>query len=338
MYGTNIQSPADALKKVEDSYLYSSLKNPKPAIRSNIEQLRTVYDIDVKRYAELKKKLPYVVCAAFNPCFRRKENFTYTESFILDFDHLAAQNIDMEELRKKICADTRVVMCFASPSRDGLKVMFHLEDRCTDSGLYSIFYKAFAKAFAQQMNIEQALDARTSDVSRACFVSVDENAYFNSFAAEVDMSAFVSPDNTLAAFDLMNEQRREEKEAKRTQEPAPHTEPTSDVMARIRQQLKHAAPVEEKAAFVPEQLNDIIGPLCDYIKQTGIEVVEVKNIQYAKKIRTRLGTKNGETNLFYGKRGYSVVESPRRGTDDELNKLVADIVKAFLAEPQHIAY
>lgn len=62
----------------------------------------------------------------------------------------------------------------------------------------------------------------------------------------------------------------------------------------------------------------------------GLQVTEIHNIQYAKKIRARLGHRDAEINLFYGKRGFSVVISPRLGTDEELNTLLADLVKRFL--------
>lgn len=339
MFGNNIQSPADQLQKVQEEYLYHSLVNPKPQVVSTMHQLRTVYTIDAKRYSQLKRQLPYVVCGMFNPPFRKTGNFAYTERFILDFDHLTTKKLDIGDLREKICADSRVMMCFASPSEDGLKVMFGLRERCYDSGLYSIFYKTFAASFARQIGLEQVLDARTSDVARACFVSIDGKAYYNPEAEVVDMKAFVDTDNPLSVFDTKHEQDEEKKENLKSQTSnIKPSDPTKDIMAKIRATLRPNAPVAKKEAFVPAQLNDIIGPLCDDIRQTGIEVTEVQNIQYAKKIRAKLGLKLGEVNLFYGKRGYSVVESPHRGTDDELNHLLADIIQAFLTNPSQLPY
>jgi hypothetical protein len=40
--------------------------------------------------------------------------------------------------------------------------------------------------------------------------------------------------------------------------------------------------------------------------------------------------KEAETNLYYGKRGFSVVETPRSGTDAELNALMADMVRTYV--------
>ena len=40
--------------------------------------------------------------------------------------------------------------------------------------------------------------------------------------------------------------------------------------------------------------------------------------------------KQAETNIFYGKKGYSVVQSPRNGTDNRLNELVAQIISEMI--------
>ena len=72
--------------------------------------------------------------------------------------------------------------------------------------------------------------------------------------------------------------------------------------------------------------------LAQFIEATGVQVTEIINIQYAKKIRARLGQREAEINLFYGKSGFSVVISPRRGTNEELNDLLAEIVNNFLLQ------
>lgn len=334
LFGTNIQSAADELKKVQEEYLYNSLRNPKPSIAATIQQLRIVYSMDAKGYAQLKRKLPYFVCGQFNPPFRRKENFAYTESFILDFDHLASKQLSLKAIRNDIIQDEQVMMCFTSPSEDGLKVMFRLKERCYDAGLYSIFYKAFAATFAMRHNLTQVADSRTSDVARACFVSIDPDAYFNPNPTSVDIKVYIDETNPDSLFKMKHEQDEHDKVTKKSEEEKTPLlkDPDKDVLARIRMQLnpKAQAQVEQRPAYVPERLNDIIGDLKLFIEETGLQVTEIINIQYAKKIRARLGQKESEINLFYGKRGFSVVISPRLGTNEELNELLADLVKSFL--------
>ncbi|ANR74033.1 virulence protein E [Prevotella scopos JCM 17725] len=334
LFGTNIQSAADELKKVQEEYLYNSLRNPKPTIAATIQQLRIVYSMDAKAYAQLKRRLPYFVCGQFNPPFRRKENFAYTESFILDFDHLSSKQLSMKTIRDNIVKDEQVMMCFTSPSEDGLKVMFRLKERCYDAGLYSIFYKAFAATFAMRHNLTQVTDSKTSDVARACFISIDPNAYFNPNSIPVDIKAYLDESNPDLLFKIKHEQDEHDKVIKKSddeQVPLPK-DPDKDILTRIRQQLNPKAqlPIEQHPAYVPERLNEIIAELKLFIEETGLQVTEIINIQYAKKIRARLGQKEAEVNLFYGKRGFSVVISPRFGTNEELNELLADLIKAFL--------
>ena len=334
LFGTNIQSAADELKKVQEEYLYNSLRNPKPTIAATIQQLRIVYSMDAKAYAQLKRRLPYFVCGQFNPPFRRKENFAYTESFILDFDHLSSKQLSMKTIRDNIVKDEQVMMCFTSPSEDGLKVMFRLKERCYDAGLYSIFYKAFAATFAMRHNLTQVTDSKTSDVARACFISIDPNAYFNPNSIPVDIKAYLDESNPDLLFKIKHEQDEHDKVIKKSddeQVPLPK-DPDKDILTRIRQQLNPKAqlPIEQHPAYVPERLNEIIAELKLFIEETGLQVTEIINIQYAKKIRARLGQKEAEVNLFYGKRGFSVVISPRLGTNEELNELLADLIKTFL--------
>ena len=336
MAGGNIQSPADMLRKVQEDYLYHSLLHPKPEIAARLRQLRVAYRIDSKQYAVQKRSLPYVVCGIFNPPYRRTENFAYIENFIVDIDHLASKELNMAEVRKRIQADSRVLICFASPSEDGLKVMFRLNERCYDAGLFSIFYKEFLKQFSNQHGLEQVADSRTSDVTRACFISVDSEAYYNTLADPVYLAEYVDMSQPLDVFDKKVQQDKEEKEVEQRQKEQERecrqVDPGKEVMDRIKQRLNphsHTKP-QKPPVFVPAQLAEIMNNLKAYIEATGLVVTEIISIQYGKKIRIKMGLKEAEINLFFGKRGFSVVRSPRCGTNDELNDICAQLVQAFI--------
>lgn len=336
MAGTNIQSPTDMLRKVQEDYLYHSLVNPKPEISARLRQLRVAYRIDSKQYAVQKRSLPYVVCGIFKPPYRRTENFAYIENFIIDIDHLASKELSVADVRKRVQSDSRVLMCFTSPSEDGLKVMFRLSERCYDAGLFSIFYKEFLRQFSAQYQLEQVADSHTSDVTRACFVSVDSEAYLNVFADPVYLSEFVDTSNPLSAFDTKTQQDKEEKltaqQQKAQEREERHPDPSKKVMDRIKQQLNpKSRPMSQKPpVFVPQPLTEIMGSLKTYIEDTGLLVSEIISIQYGKKIRIKMGLKEAEINLFFGKRGFSVVKSPRCGTNDELNDVCAQLIQAFI--------
>jgi hypothetical protein len=337
MAGASLISPADPLQKVQDDYFYNCISHPKPEVENLIQQLRIVYTLDKRKYAEQKRQLPYVVCSVFNPPFRNTANFAYIDHFILDIDKLSQKQLSLDEVRKRVEADTRVLMCFASPSKDGLKVMFRLKERCADAGLYSIFYKKFVMDFSAEYDLSQVLDSVTSDVTRACFISIDPDAYFNPQAEPVDLSAVVDVDNPTELFDIkfqpielpVEEMPAEVVPAEAVDRPV---DPDREVMARIKATLNpQLAKLDDRPpVVVPEILNDIMDDLTNYVQNTGVTITEVINIQYGKKIRCKLGLKQSEVNLFYGHRGFSVVTSPRCGTDSEFNGLTHDLIASFI--------
>ncbi len=329
--GKNIQSSSDKLIKVSLDYLYHSIRHPKPKIASKIKQLRIIYSLDKKRYAFLKKQLPYIVCGQFNPPFRRSENFVYIKHFIIDLDHLKEKQVDIPQLKQRLQEDKRLVLCFISPSEDGLKLLFSLKERCMDSGIYSLFYNKFVQSLSLQYGLEQIVDKITKDVSRACFISMDENCYYNPEAESVDINDYLNLEDT---FSLLEESHLMNKQHEKISKEFSVKDPDDKTLEEIKVILgtKSITKKKEKLIFVPEQLNEIIEDLKIFIENKGILVYEILNIQYAKKIRCKLGKKTAEINLFYGKKGFSVVQSPSCGTSEELNNVVSKLIELYLEE------
>lgn len=338
MCGAKITSNADKLMKVTADYVADKLRNPNPDFEAKIRQLRDMRVIDEKMYRECKKQLPYLVCGWFNQQVRRTENFAYIESFIVDLDHLKDKDIGVLSLKNLVCRDSRVMLCFVSPSEDGLKILFRLKEKCYDAGVFKVFYKEFVKSFAAQYNLTQVLDAVTCDVTRACFMSVDRDAYYNPDAGRVELRAFLDYDNPQEMFDTMHEQKKEEMKAaaKQKQEDVPRDkEPDDEALRKIkdligskRQKIQKSKP----PANVPERVSMIIPGLTEYIANNGAEVYEVIDIQDAKKLKIKLGLKLAEVNVFCGKRGYKIVVTKRAGTDPELNDTIKELIELYIAE------
>lgn len=336
--GSNVRNNSESLKKVTPEYLFNALRSPKPEFLSRIRQLRIVRQINESQYVQLKQQLPYFVCASFNPPFRNTKNFAFTEYFIMDIDHICEKGLILDDLRRKIESDSRTMMCFLSPGEDGLKVIMKLKDRCYDAGVYSVFYKKFVYEFSLQYDLQQVLDIRTSDVTRACFMSVDSSAYYDPDAEPVDMAEIIDMEDSSVL--LMQKKEVEESMSALTDiadsssNAVEVREPDDDAMERIRGLLnmKTKKVSVERPVFVPAILDTIQGELSNYVRDIGFMVSDIINIQYEKKIRAKLGLKNAEINLFYGKRGFSVVVSPKTGTDGTLNVLLADTVRAFIDE------
>lgn len=331
MSGSSITAKDDILQKIKVEYLYHKIQHPNSDIEARIRQLRIVKQLDSKQYSTLKRQLPYVVCGIYNPAIRRTENFAYTEYFILDIDHIQEKDLSATALKTRLKADSRVVMCFNSPGEDGLKLLFQLKEKCFDPGIYSLFYKVFLSKFALEYQLDQVLDTRTSDVTRACFISSDPDAYYNPLADTIDINIYINSDNVSEMFRQKKEIENyfpDIVEQKDKEKSGIDEEAIAKVKSILNPDIRKTSQKQE--AFVPAQLDDIMEGLTSYIEQTGIVIKNVCNINYGKKIEFQTGIKQAEINLFYGKKGYSVVQSPRRGTNAELNQLMADLILQYV--------
>ena len=336
LVGSNVRNNSEPLKKVTPEYLFNALRYPKPEFLSRIKQLRIVRQINESQYVQLKQQLPYFVCAMFNPPYRRTENFAYTEYFIVDIDHISEKGVLIEDLFQKITKDNRTMLCFKSPGGDGLKVIMKLSERCYDAGLYKTFYKVFLMKYSKQFGIEQVVDYKTCDVTRACFLSADENAYFNSKPECVVIAEYLNPDEDASlAFDIKRETEKALRENEKNKDSVKEAEPSKDVITQIREtlHLQTRQTRKKREAFVPHELDEIMEELKKYVEEKGIILSGVTNIQYGKKLAFKVAMRKAEINLFYGnKRGFTVVQSPKTGTDKEANELMADVINSFLME------
>ncbi len=319
----------EALKPIEVTKLLELLTDPSTELEERIRQLRSVRLLDEKRYHELKRMLPYVVCATFSPAYRRNENFAYTESFFIDLDHVSSSGRDINTLCDKLRQDRRVMLMFVSPGGDGIKILMRLKSRCYDVGMYSTFYKLFLSKWAVEQDVADIVDTGTNDVSRACFLSVDRSAYFNVDAEAIDMAAYIDAEGLLF-------QEPEQEQAVLPMSPTKSVadvkaiDPDDTIMAQIRRRLAQGRERIQKqelpAPYVPERLTQLMPMLCEMVAEIGVQVVGVRDIQYGKKIVLRCEQREAEINVFCGKRGFNVVQSPRRGTSSELNAMMGEYI------------
>lgn len=299
-------------------------------LERKVSTLQSVRRIDEKKYRILKTQLPYITCACFNPASRKTENFAYISYFMVDIDHVSSLDMDIAELKTQLTGDSMVMLCYKSPSGDGLKLLFRLKERCYDVGIFKIFYRQFIKIFAQKYNIEDIIDGRTNDVTRASFISYDRDAYYNPSADTVDLNSIIDLKNTDELFDMQKEMDKEDRKSVMADVSA-EKEPDKDTLAQIKQTLGllKAKPVNPDV-YVPEQLTQIISQLTEFLSELNIDIQEIIDISYGKKIKVKVEDKQAECNIFYGKKGFSVVISPRRGTDKELNELIQQLIANYL--------
>ena len=334
--GLSITQQEDPLKKVSVEYLANSIRHPRPEISSLVGQIRMIKTLDIKQYAIAIKRLPYFVCGIFNPSFRKIDNFAFIQYFLVDIDQLDEKGLSLNTIREMVQHDDRVVLCFSSTGEDGLKIMYKLDARCYDAGVFSLFYPEFVKSLFAKMNVEQTFDKNAQDVCRACHISEDPLIYFNPNPEPVSLDAYLDLNNPHAMQQLSLIQKKEfqakqEAQQIQIQSEKKSVDPDKNVLSQIRQILQLPSRGKQyRDVYVPGQLEEIIVDLQRYIEATGVTVTEIQNIQYGKKIKMRTNVRQAEVNLFYGRKGFSVVISPRCGTSEELNKLVAELIKGFI--------
>ena len=330
-FGKNITQSGDPLSKIAVERLFKGISRPKPAFRDLVEQLRMVKTIDEKQYRELKKKLPYFVCGHFHPAVRRGENFTTIEYFMLDLDHLQTAAINSEALRATLRTLPEVVMYFLSPSADGLKIMFKLTERCSDRALFSTFYKIFATRFAQRYGLERVTDYRTSDVTRACFLSYDPAAYFNPAAVAVDLQQYLpSADYEQVRSEIKAAQVVIQQQPNR--QATTTSEPEADILLKIKRKLNpnYRPPQPKKNYYVPPQITEALPQIETELAATGVKLVSADPINYGKKLRFVADKLWAEINIFHGRNGFKVVATTKSGSNQELAKLTAQLIEEIL--------
>ena len=324
-YGENIRSAADSLKKMSVDTIANIIKTPSTKLEHQIRQLRILREVDPKKYSAQKTILPYIVCSIFDPPFRKRENFAYTEYFIIDIDNISQMDLLIFDLKERLIRDSRTLLIFESPSGDGLKIMLRLSERCYDAGRYSIFYRDFCREFANQYHLETAVDIKTSDVARACFLSCDTSAYFNPDSTPVVLADHIRHDR----IEITNKIEVENHSTY-----TGPTEPDDATINAIRStlNLNRRVAAEKPPVVVPEILENIEDNLKQYIENKGLTVSDIIDIQYGKKIKATLGCRNSEVNLFYGKKGFSIVKATKTGTSMELNQLLLELVQSYLLD------
>ena len=335
--GKHVTQAGDQLYDVSLDKFHKALINPDGEVASIQRRLQAIRAMDPAQYRRMKISLPYVVCAQFHPKVRRKENFLFADRFLVDIDHLSEFELNMEELKTAFALDDRVELMFVSPSGDGLKVLFKIEPKITDAAYYVVFYKAFCLSLEKRYQLRAALDHKTHDVSRCCFVSFDPQAYFNPQAIAIAPESLV---NKESFFDIEQVEQEAAKIQKTHQEQAKVPEqieksnPTQDlpeeVLAFIKEKTGQRVrkKADEKYHEQPEELEAIMDRLQEYLLEINARIESIKPISYGRQLKISSSAIWSEINVFFGKRGVSIVATTKSGSHREFGKTITDYLKA----------
>lgn len=339
--GRHVTQPGDQLTDVSIEKLHKALLNSTGEVAALQRRLQAIRAMDPGQYRKLKVSLPYLVCAQFHPKARKKENFLFTERFLIDIDHLSEHGLDMQQLRDKFCADPRVELMFSSPSGDGLKILFRINPKITDPAYYVLFYKAFCLSLEKQYHLGAALDHKTHDVSRCCFVSYDPLAYFNPEAIPIEAEEVMPKDSFLAmdqvekeAKALQLEFRQQIQENSPIQQESTAQELPDEVLNFIKEKIGQKVKKKQGNPMVqPEELEEIMTMLNEYLGEINAQIETVKPIPYGRQLKIRSGKIWAEVNIFSGKRGVSIVGTTKTGSNREFCATLTDFLKVSFQNP-----
>lgn len=346
LYTATFFSQTTRLQPMLPEEIFEAIAQPTPELTRLIHDLRRVLPLDETAYRRQKTQLPYFCGSEFREGIRRADHFVEIQYFVLDLDDCYESDHQFALLQARLFADDRVMMRYVSPSGRGIKLLFMLAEPIVSTKEYAEFYRRFAAAFGRDYGLEECIDMVTCDVSRVSFLSADPAAAFRSDPTPVDAHRIAAgdlPPQDAPALPLSKPQtppepRRIGPVAPGELPPEPVTalptlpsDPSSgnaialddDVFALIRNRLNPRSPKPAKQApFVPDRLHEMEADMRAALQALDLVVEDVREINYGLKYCISYRHHTAEVNVFYGSKGFSVVKSPKAGTNPELCELV----------------
>ena len=310
------QSPPETLRPLTEAEAVEWVRGV--ALEAATQRIRRVAALDKRAFDTAKLSLPYLTGAAFEEGIRQTERFVAIHYLVLDFDDCLHSPAQSKQLQERIARQESVWLMFVSPSGRGLKVWFRLQEPCTDAALYKAVYQAFASDFADGISLIGSIDTRTCDVTRVCFVVHDPAAYHNPSAVPLDWPKWAAQQPNDVPAPKPKDQT---------------TRPPLDAVAyeHIRQTLNPRAVAKAKPpALVPALLQALQEQLVALLTQQGLVVEQVIPLPYGLKFCCVQHLRRAEVSVFYGKRGFSIVKTPKTGTDVPLTDVVYTLLLNYI--------
>ena len=321
-FGKQITAPADVLSPLTISDVAGQIRAD-TVLQQQTARLRKLMAFDRVAYRTAKTSLPYVVGAVFANGVRRTTALEAATFFVLDVDRCTGLANNVPDA---VRADLSVMLAFVSPSGEGLKLFFRLLTPCPDPKAFSAAYRAFAADFGAQHGFADSLDLRTADATRACFLAHDPNPHHNPDAMPVDWRIWLQPDpfaDTDEPTFVEQDTETPERTARATRKPAAERPINEAAYGNVLRAMNPNAPVRpQKQTFVPDALTELEPAIRTICASLSWELTDLTPLNYGLKVAVKQGFRRAEVNVHYGKKGYSVVVSPKTGTDPALAKLL----------------
>jgi hypothetical protein len=294
------------------------------SLKYTVDKLRKVKSIDKTSFGFLKRKLPYFIGAQFKDNFRCSENFCKVDFLIIDIDAFGEEE-KIKVLKQTICKDVRVKLAFISPSGNGLKIVFKLSNSISSLKEYSNFYQVFSRGFAKQYAIENYVDFSTSDATRICFLSYDENVYYNNNATNLEVDFY---SDTMFPFidDVEEINNNENSEATKPGKPVISKQNYAEIL----KTLKPKTLKKKKKYTVPAPLKELKEILPTNFSNHTINVMSIDEINYGLKLKIGDTSLFTIINIYYGKNGFTVVKNQTQKPAESLAEASVLIIENLI--------
>ena len=148
--------------------IFNGIKNG--AFKTLIEKIRGVANEAEKN--NLKSKLyGFTISGIFNKHRRIDDLQIYTGLIVLDIDYLKPEQVNDIAARAKEIEYS--ILVFISPSGLGVKIIVAIDSKQEQ---HEAAYKQVVNYYTNQLGVD--FDRKTKDITRLCYMSYDENAYY----------------------------------------------------------------------------------------------------------------------------------------------------------------
>lgn len=167
------KGPATNKKPFSDISILEALKMIRTGLfKTEIKKIRSTSDKNIRTV--LKKQLGWFTFSGTFKYHSDEKLIKHSSLICIDIDHVA----DYDATFKLICEDQLTYAAFRSPSGDGIKIIIRTSVSPLDTFNHGATFDAIKKYYIEKFNI--TIDPLCRNVSRACFVSYDENLFTNS--------------------------------------------------------------------------------------------------------------------------------------------------------------
>lgn len=127
------------------------------------------------KWKDLKKQLPgFTPCATFDKIRQPKYLTRYNQLVVLDIDNVTVNVEEISTLTKTVNSQRQTIASFISPSGNGLKIFVRVNTLLEH---HTVAFNQVANHYHKLLGIQ--IDFSGKDVTRLCFISSDERAYYN---------------------------------------------------------------------------------------------------------------------------------------------------------------